>query len=94
MDNVYLAMRVLCLGVLLLLSGPSESAMGGEAMPSWQVEWEKTVQAAKQEGHVTIYASSVYEGVFREFHKKYPEIKVLSVTPPRCGGERRTLIAK
>jgi iron(III) transport system substrate-binding protein len=47
-----------------------------EGKPSWQVDWEKTLQAAKQEGQVTLYASSAYEEVFREFQKRYPEIRV------------------
>lgn len=27
----------------------------GESKPAWQVEWEKTVEAAKREGQVTVY---------------------------------------
>lgn len=51
----------------------SEAAEKG--IPS-QAEWEKTIQAAEKEGEVTLYGSSVYEEVFREFHKRYPKIKV------------------
>lgn len=44
-----------------------------------QGEWERTLQGAKQEGQVTLYASQAYEDVFREFQKRFPEIKVVSV---------------
>jgi iron(III) transport system substrate-binding protein len=48
----------------------------GEAKPSWQVDWEKTLEAAKKEGQVMLYASAAYEETFREFQKRFPEIKV------------------
>lgn len=51
-------------------------AHAAEGRPVWQVEWEKTVEAAKKEGQLVLYASDGYEEVFRGFSKKYPEIKV------------------
>ena len=50
-----------------------------ESKPAWQVEWEKTVEAAKKEGQVTVYISG-YEEVLPEFQKEYPDIKLVSVT--------------
>ena len=47
--------------------------------PAWQLEWEKTLEAAKKEGQVTVYISG-YEEVLPEFEKEYPEIKMVSVT--------------
>ena len=47
--------------------------------PAWQVDWEKTLDAAKKEGQVTVYISG-YEEVLPDFHKEYPEIKVTAVT--------------
>jgi ABC-type Fe3+ transport system substrate-binding protein len=47
--------------------------------PAWQVEWEKTLDAAKKEGQVTVYISG-YEEVLPDFHKEYPGIKVTAVT--------------
>jgi len=52
--------------------------------PSWQIEWEKTVEAAKREGQVTIYsASRGAELNAQPFRKRYPEIKyvLVSITP-------------
>ena len=51
----------------------------GEARPSQQVEWEKTLQAAKKDKQVVLYASDRYGELFQEFQKKFPEIKVASV---------------
>jgi iron(III) transport system substrate-binding protein len=73
-------------------------AYGGDAEPRWQAEWEKTLQAARTEGKVVIYAGSTYnyEKLFSEFQKKYPEIKVVfgavgsgSQVPQRIMSERR-----
>lgn len=61
---------------LLLCAG---SAGAGEARPSRQGEWEKTLQAAKREGQVVMYVSEVYDEVYRHFQKRYPEIKVVVV---------------
>lgn len=66
-----------------------------EAKPSWKADWERTLEAAKKEGRVVLYASEGREVVFREFQKKYPEIKLVSVQgrgnqiSQRVMGERR-----
>ena len=69
-----------------------------QAKPSWQLEWEKTVDGAKKEGKLSLY---LYQGdgelaaVADAFHKKYPEIAVTTVTGrgnqlgPRIMAERR-----
>jgi len=44
-----------------------------------KADWEKAVEAAKQEGQLTLYGSPDFEGLFGEFHKKYPEIKITGV---------------
>jgi hypothetical protein len=36
--------------------------------PAWQVEWEKTLDAAKKEGQVTVYISG-YEEVLPDFQR-------------------------
>ncbi|HEV8722983.1 MAG TPA: extracellular solute-binding protein [Candidatus Binatia bacterium] len=65
--------------------------------PSWQLDWEKTLQAAKQEGQISIYAAlgPYHPQIFAEFQKDYPEIKA-TVThgssnriSPRLFAERR-----
>jgi iron(III) transport system substrate-binding protein len=57
-------------------------ALGGQAASSWQAEWQRTVDAAKKEGQVTIYPGAgqsllpIEAGVFQ---KRYPDIKVVTV---------------
>jgi iron(III) transport system substrate-binding protein len=50
----------------------------GEA-PKWQVEWDRTLAAARKEGQLVLYGSADYEKLFAEFNKKYPEIKIVGV---------------
>ena len=72
------------------------SAQAGESKPTWETEWDKTVAAAKKEGQLAIYHTrGPFDKLFAEFHKRYPEIKVASVTGrggeliSRIMGERR-----
>ena len=71
-------------GVLLLvcqLIGPIRLILAGEAKSSWQVEWDRTVRAAEQEGQVSVsiggYGAIIDSGVFQ---KAYPKIKITSIT--------------
>jgi iron(III) transport system substrate-binding protein len=69
----------------------------GQAAEGWQDDWKRTVEAAKKEGQVAIYISpqssiSLEAGVFQ---KRFPEIKIVTVTGsgsaqvPRILAERR-----
>jgi len=72
----FLCTLLFCLGV----SSPNTSIVA-DSRPAWQAEWEKTVKAAEEEGTVVIYMTNAFEPVFREaFQKKYPKIKVTTVT--------------
>ena len=52
-----------------------------EPRPAWQLEWDKTVKAAEEEGALVIYMTQAFEPVFRDtFQKKYPRIKVSMAT--------------
>ncbi len=64
---------------------------GGEARPVWQQEWDKTVQAAKAEGQVTIYVHSAYAPVLTSgaFEKAFPAIKLSIVSGVENDLERR-----
>lgn len=62
------------------------------AQADWKAEWEKTVEAAKKEGHLTTYISG-YERVLEPFKKKYPEIKVVSISG-RTGQMANRLLAE
>ncbi len=81
-----------CAGFYFAAAPLERPVMGAEASPA---EWEKTVEAAKKEGQVTIYGFGapallpVEAGVFQ---KRFPEIKVVSVSGdpvPRILSERR-----
>jgi len=68
---------VLLLFFVFAAAGLTRAANGHA---NWRAEWEKTVEAAKKEGQVTIYTSSTQNTLLMEsgaFQKKYPEIKLL-----------------
>jgi iron(III) transport system substrate-binding protein len=79
-----------CLALARLVTG----ADAAQPDTTWQTEWQKTVDAAKKEGQVTIYISG-YEAILPDFEKEYPEIRVNAVTGrgnqlgPRLLAERR-----
>jgi hypothetical protein len=71
-------------GFLLWMSLGSLQA--GESKPGWETEWRETVEAAKQEGQVTVYHTrGPFDKVFEEFNKRHPAIKIISV--PGRGGD-------
>jgi len=56
-------------------------AQAGESKPAWETVWNKTVEAAKKEGQLAIsHTRGPFEKVFAEFNKRYPGIKITSVT--------------
>jgi len=70
---------------------------GTAEKPPWELDWEKTVQMAKQEGQIVIYAAMgpYHPQIFAEFQKDYPEIKATIIhgnssrISPRLLAERR-----
>ncbi|MGH7767449.1 MAG: hypothetical protein ACREQP_08345 [Candidatus Binatia bacterium] len=84
--------------VLLCVCAGSTNIYAAEPKPNWQSEWERTVQGAKKEGKLSLY---LFQGegelgaVAELFQKKYPEIKITTVTgrgnqlAPRIMAERR-----
>lgn len=60
---------------------------GAFAAETWQIEWDKTIKAAEQEGQVVVYSlSEIGEAIANTgFQKKFPRIKVSVVTAR--GGE-------
>jgi iron(III) transport system substrate-binding protein len=86
-------------GVLSLVwqfMGLIRPSLAADVKPSWQSEWEQTVRAAEQEGHVTVsiggYGAIIDSGVFQ---KAYPRIKITHITgagtdlTQRISAERR-----
>ncbi len=68
----------LWIGVLILSILWTADARGAQA-DAWKADWEKSVEAAKKEGQLTLYGSPDFEKLFGEFQKKYPEVKVTGV---------------
>src|SRR6516165_3450521 len=63
---------VLCSFVLLFVL-----AFNARAQTNSKTDWEKLVKAAREEGRLTIYGTTIFEDVFRDFFQKaYPEIKL------------------
>ena len=75
--------RLALIGALVVWVSASfeQISNAAESRPAWQIEWEKTVKAAEEEGALVIYMTQAFEPVFREvFQKKFPKIKVTLVT--------------
>jgi len=55
---------------------------GVEANAAWQEEWEKTIKAAKQEGHLRIWGGEEvsHPTIITAFNRVHPYIKVITVT--------------
>ena len=63
------------LWVMIILSTVQSSVYGADPKSAWQVEWDRTVRAAEQEGQVVVsiggYGAIIDSGVFQ---KTYPKI--------------------
>jgi len=89
--------RVLFIAFCLYFSSSYVRESAAAEKASWQVDWEKTVQAAKQEGQLFVYAAvgPYHPDIFTEFQKDYPDIKAnvihghSSRISPRLLAERR-----
>jgi iron(III) transport system substrate-binding protein len=67
-----------------------------EGRPAWRAEWERTVEAAKKEGQVSIYGTDPLllitdSGVFQ---KAYPGIKIVTVAPGTGNQAMQRLVAE
>jgi ABC-type Fe3+ transport system substrate-binding protein len=64
--------------LIVLIFSIAQQSLGAQANFAWQKEWEKTLEAAKKEGQVTVYISG-YEAVLPDFENEFAEIKVVAV---------------
>ncbi len=57
------------------------SAAHAADAPRWKEEWQKTIEAAKKEGQVSLYGGQeiTHPDIVAAFNKEFPFIKVLSV---------------
>jgi len=59
----------------------TSNAHGAQSSPAWETEWEQTVEAANKEGQLTVYHTrGPFDKVFANFNKRYPGIKLVSVS--------------
>ncbi len=70
------ALALVSMAVLSVL-GPQSNL---EAQDRWKADWEDTLRAAKKEGRLVLHVSESYEAIFAEFQKKFPAIKVVTVS--------------
>ena len=71
-------MRTILTLILVILVAPVE-ARAADAKPAWQLDWDKTVEAAKKEGKLVaaIPASAELRKAIGEvFPKRYPGIEL------------------
>jgi iron(III) transport system substrate-binding protein len=66
-------------GALALLLAFSGAGGAADTRAAGRGEWERTIEAARKEKQVVLYASDRYGELFQEFQKKFPDIKVVSV---------------
>ena len=68
------------LGGLLfwLCLGPAHAA---EPKSSWESEWNRTIEAAKKEGQLTVsHTRGPFDQVFADFSRRHPGIKIVSIS--------------
>ena len=79
------------LSSFLVISSPAQSQ--GQS-GNWEKEWEKTIQAAKKEGKLVFHSGNSTEAYFREFRKKYPEIKMIRMLTRGGSAAHQRLMAE
>ena len=77
---------------LLFFAAGVEVGLGQQ--PQWKTEWERTIDAAKKEGKLVYHAGSASAPYFREFQKRYPEIKATRMLTRGGGAAAQRLMAE
>ena len=70
------------IGPLVFLLHLTSPTQGQERKSSWKTKWEKTLQAAKQEGQINIYGGEEinHPVILKVFSDRYPDIKIVTVS--------------
>jgi len=70
-------LKLLVVGVSILITAAASAA----DVPRWQLEWQKTVEAAKKEGQLSLYGGQeiTHPDILAAFNKEFPFIKVTTV---------------
>ncbi len=66
---------------------------GGQQL-QWEKEWNQTIAAAKKEGKIVYHSGNSIEPVFREFQKRYPEIKTVRMLTRGVSDAAQRLMAE
>jgi len=68
------------LAALLFVVRSMASGMPGEP-PKWKEEWQKTIEAAKKDGQLSLYGGQeiTHPDILAAFNKEFPFIKVVTV---------------
>ncbi len=69
--------------LLALIANPLFGAVGAAGeLPRWQVEWQKTIEAAKKEGQLSLYGGQeiTHPDILAAFLKEFPFIKVATAS--------------
>jgi iron(III) transport system substrate-binding protein len=77
--------RRFCFVALTMMASFAVIAGAAESKSGWEAEWDRTVQAAKKEGALSLYlfqGEGELAAMAQLFQKKFPEINV-AVTPGR-----------
>ena len=58
------------------------SIVAAAETPRWQLEWQKTIEAAKKDGQLSLYGGQeiTHPDILAAFNKEFPFIKVVTVT--------------
>jgi iron(III) transport system substrate-binding protein len=66
--------------ILAIICTFASTGLAADAKSGWQVNWEKTLGAAKKEGKLNFYVGRYgSEPLLNEFRKEFPEIKLVTV---------------
>ena len=69
-------------------------AQGQEQSGDWEKRWQKTIQAAKNEGKLVYHSGNSSEPYFQEFEKKFPEIKITQILTRGGSAAEQRLMAE
>jgi ABC-type thiamine transport system substrate-binding protein len=77
--NIQALGKVIWLSCGLVLASAG-SILPADTKPTWQVNWEKTLAAAKKEARLNLYVGRYgTEPLLNEFRKEFPEIRLVTV---------------
>jgi len=79
------------LSAFLALSSPAPT-LGQTG--DWEKEWKMTIQAAKKEGKLVYHSGNAAEAYFREFRKKFPEIRTVRMLTRGGSAAHQRLMAE